>query len=214
MTRIIIDAPTTPDEEAAFEAPRRPDGLWFAHMMIHDGRYIYADTFTELVGAIIDDYDGIPATREGDEEAWIQRYLYGASIIAVLQSEINAQAAGNGALAQCTPEQIEVLFKDKQQPFVGVDGYPHWDCPVPLIVIDAHYVPVNEEHPAPTGRVAVFAIDTEDQFIMSLDRFGLIGYGFREGDDVGEPYESEAMDDDDFFDGTPEARVEDLVIES
>jgi hypothetical protein len=202
MTRIITEAPQ-PGQEDEYVPPRRPDGLWFGHMMDHDGRFIFADTFTELVGAIIDGYDDIPRTPEGDEEAWIQRYLHAVSVATVLQANINAQAAQKEELARCTPEQIDALFRDRREPFTGIAGNLHWDCPVPLILIDAHYVPVDKERPAPTGRVDYFYMDGEDQFIMSLDRFGLVGYGFREGEDVGEPYESEVMDDEDYFGRDP-----------
>jgi hypothetical protein len=172
MTEAIYIEADISDPNVAGNPPRKPDGSNYEYAVIVGDTMRLADTYTALVGAIIDGYDDI--ADDDNDAAMSARYHHARSFAAVLQAGYNGQADDQGALAECDAAQVDALFADKVNAYsADVFGSLDWDAPVPLVLIDGDYEPFTGL-PAPTGNIAWINAVEEQAFVNSLHDLGAI----------------------------------------
>lgn len=155
-----------------FALPTKPDGSFYAYELVHTGsgdRY-YDDTTTGLVNHLIPGYrDTAP-----DEQ-------YYARVLHALTVQVQTQA------------QINMLFMDKPRTDVehailtGVRvGQPmvdEWSCEVPLVLVDAYYMPYSNtptplstfgDYDDPENIIWLRPAGDEWTYLMSLQHLGVI----------------------------------------
>ena len=163
------------------EPPATKTGRQYRYELSYDGdhRRAYADTLTELCGALIEDYDpeattqrlvdeGVPAdqldaqvTGELDE----LRILHTVDIQVRLQADINAQEP----IDQLPGDQQHVLRGDRvTQPVIA-----RWDAAVPLVLSTHDYLPEGELA-LPTGNIIWLDPRDEATFLESLASAGIV----------------------------------------
>jgi hypothetical protein len=123
---VVTGNPDTHPQEPTdtIEAPLRPDGTAYAFEMLYAGmtRRAYADTADLLLDALI------PGYSNGDHHTqWTHRLTLAARAQVLTQAVFNAEPQ----FARATVEQREILAGTRHEPVI----VPHWDCPVPLVLI-------------------------------------------------------------------------------
>lgn len=132
---------SNPRGDQAVAVPQHDDGSAFRFEMICDdaAKRVYADTWTELVEALITGYADVSSTEEADQ----QRLLYAVRSQVELQAAICAGVVGH----KFTDDEIEVLLGDRHdQPRIGL-----WTSPIPLVLVTSYYQPIGEID-RPVGR--------------------------------------------------------------
>jgi hypothetical protein len=145
-------------------APRRPDGTQWRFEMIHAGGSLrtYAQTPAALVEALIPGYRAITTPTEA-AAARIR-------LACDLQVRRQAELATAPQLAECTPDQRDLLLGDFSRPPV----LDRWDGPIPLILVTTFYTPVGRIT-APQGRDIWWLDPGEDwELLVSLAQAGII----------------------------------------
>jgi hypothetical protein len=145
----------------------RPDGTRYRYEMICNGgsQRAYADSMTELIGALIPDY--VPMT---DNESNVARLRYSKNLEAALQAQF--LMADPDAV---TDEQRDVLLTSRRDP-LNID---HWDANVPLVAVTIDYEPYYPL-PQPTGNVVWIDPSDEATFLYSLNDLGHISLAIAE----------------------------------
>jgi len=173
ITRNPNDPPAQP--------PPSTTGEQYRYELTYDGdhRRAYADTLTELCGALIEGYDpaaitqrlideGVPpdqleaqVTGELDE----LRILHAVAVQVRLQADINAH------------EHIDQLPADQQQALRGdrvtQPAIDQWDAEVPLVLAAHDYQP-DGELARPHGNIIWLDPRDESTFLDSLAAAGLV----------------------------------------
>ncbi len=174
---IVTRNPNDPPPEPPLSKTGRP----YRYELTYNGdhRRAYADTLSELCGALIEGYDSDAITqRLVDEdvpddqlEALVTgeldelRIVHAVGVQVRLQAEINAQAP----IDQLPSDQLELLRGDRvTQPSIG-----HWDSDVPL-VLSAHDYQPDGDIPRPTGDIIWLDPRDESTYIQTLEAAGLI----------------------------------------
>ncbi len=174
---IITRNPNDPPPEPPLSKTGRP----YRYELTYNGdhRRAYADTLTELCGALIEGYDPDEITqRLVDEdvpdvqlEALVTgeldelRIVHSVGVQVRLQAEINAQAP----MDQLLPDQLQLLRSDR----VTQPSIDHWDADVPL-VLSAHDYQPDGDIPRPTGEIIWLDPRDESTYINTLEAAGLI----------------------------------------
>lgn len=171
----------TPD---TIDHPDHPNGDVWPFLMIHGDQATWADTRTELLGALIEGYDGLPDDPSGYESGFVARYTQAVAVATDVQTSVLLDAGEQGAfdpdaLAR-TPEgeeRLQVLFRERTISFdptgTALDGQrdpagnPVWDFDVPLVLIATDYAPYTDLR-EPTGRVIFVDPSTETTYLDSL----------------------------------------------
>ena len=174
---IVTRNPSDPPPDPPLSKTGRP----YRYELTYSGdhRRAYADTLSELCGALIEGYDPDEITqRLGDEdvpnfqlEALVTgeldelRIVHSVGVQVRLQAEINAQAP----IDQLPSDQLQLLRGDRvTQPSIG-----HWDSDVPL-VLSAHDYQPDGDIPRPTGDIIWLDPRDESTYIQTLEAAGLI----------------------------------------
>jgi hypothetical protein len=142
--------------------------------MIYDGgRWRgYANAEADLVGLLIDDYQGLDSDRRAEARV---RYAFDVHV------PLQADLAEPAALGMCTPEQRAVILGPRDTP-PAVDD---WDAPVPLVLVTTFYAP-DGARPRPRGDAeSVIWIDpgTDETLLASLAAAGWLTVARRTGAD-------------------------------
>lgn len=169
---------TPSDARAVTGAPHDGDGPWPFLLLHGEGDTTYADTATELVGALIPGYDDIPSDpdtatdADHDEALWLR---YGQAVVTagILQEGLLAAAvnAGDVDVVDFGEDNLNILLGDKAVPFTG----EVWSEQVPLCLISIHYAPFTDR-PQPAGRVVYVDPSTETAYLTSLHDIGLVQF--------------------------------------
>jgi hypothetical protein len=168
-----VIVPNRPEaEERLLEPPRRPDGTFYRFEMIADGGWsrFYDDDPNALLNFLIPGYLGL---NESDQlEA---RIRHAVDLQVRLQARINDFYND----ARRTPDEHALLTGPRHiQPSVD-----EWISPIPLVLVDAFYIPFSEQ-PSPLS-VAGDVLLTPNlwwlrparspmDYLMSLHEVGLI----------------------------------------
>lgn len=174
---IVTRNPNDPPPEPPLSKTERP----YRYELTYNGdhRRAYADTLSELCGALIEGYDPNEITqRLVDEdvpddqlEALVTgeldelRIVHSVGVQVRFQAEINAQAP----IDQLPPNQLQLLRSDR----VTQPSIDHWDSDVPL-VLSAHDYQPDGDMPRPTGDIIWLDPRDESTYIQTLEAAGLI----------------------------------------
>lgn len=175
LVTIPADAPvTTADGSAALPDYPHEGGQWRYLLFQPDGEALVSDTATDLVARIIGlEYDGLPDTDAGHDEAFGLRYDFMVSFAAFfqtirIQDAIYAQGFD---LEETSEDVLTILFQERTVPFENRDGStPVWNHVVPLILISVDYVPYSER-PKPSGNIIFLDPYTETSFLEGYCKF-------------------------------------------
>lgn len=152
----------TPVEHAL----EREDGSrWYAAMEREEGTIVVADTLTDLVAQLIDDYP-----LDGGAEALDARVAFASR---VAQSRQAALAFVATAESQFDPaveseEALTALFADRELPVADVEVWGH---EVPLVLLNTSYAPYTDVA-APSGNVQWIDPSDEGALLRSLVDLG------------------------------------------
>ncbi len=175
LVTIPADAPVT-DSSGAAALPEypNPDGAWRYLLFQPDGEALVSDTATDLVAKIIGlEYEGLPDTDAGNDEALGLRYDFMLSFTAFFQTiKIqDAVYASEFVIEDADEETLTILFRERTIPFESADGStPSWNHPVPLILIATDYAPYSTR-PKPVGNVSFVDPYTETTFLEGYCKF-------------------------------------------
>jgi len=163
---------SNPRGDQPLAIPSHDDDTPYRFEMIFDGdsRRAYADTWTELVEALIGGYADADSSEKADE----MRLLYAVRTQVELQAAICAGVVGY----KLTDRETEVLLGDRHsQPRVGM-----WRSQVPLVLVTSYYQP-DGEIDRPIGRPPNGEADSnliwldptdEQTLIASIDAIGVV----------------------------------------
>ena len=182
---IIITTDTTEDTIL----PKDENGAEWPFILIQGSTVYQAHSRTELVSAIIDGYEDIPHTTEGDTEALLARIDAALEIASKLQGEANAAATNeHGINFEEFPELAELVFTPKETALTIEGGY---DYDLPLYVVTSTYDAVESD--VPEGE-AIITIDPSNEatFLSSLVAIGLCDLHVLSDNDASEQDASEA----------------------
>lgn len=166
------------------EHPERHDGGMWPFVMIHGDQATWADSRTELVGALIEGYEELGDNPAGYEAAFEARYTQAVALATSVQTSVLLDAAEAGTFDPAdlvaTPageEQLQAFFVERTVPFdprgtalagnVDDSGAPVWDHEVPLVLIATDYAPFTDR-PLPTGRVVMIDPSNEKTYLDCL----------------------------------------------
>lgn len=182
MTHIIVEI--AEDGSLPETLPRQADGSSFPFALELGATLVFSDSRTDLVGLIIDGYDTIEETADGDLEALIARSSFASRYADSLQQMLVAQAVDDGRLSlnEASQTVLEALFNSRAtHTYQSKSG--EWNGPVPLVVSAHLYMPYQDSPPVPKGDVLVIDGFTETTFLDSLSAAGLISLNvFLDGD--------------------------------
>jgi hypothetical protein len=163
-------------------------GDLYRYELTYDGdhRRAYADSLTELCGALIEGYEpseitdrllseGVPVDRLEDlvgGELDEMRIVHTVGVQVRLQADINAQAS----LEDLRELQVATLRGDRvTQPAVD-----RWDAPVPLVLSTHDYQPQGDR-PRPDGNIIWLDPRDEATFLGTLEAAGLVRLAEHQG---------------------------------
>lgn len=152
-----LDGDTT-ETGAPLEAPVSADGTPFRYEMIFGGstRRAYANEPDDLINVLAPGY-----TDLGHDDQWSIRLALAA------RAQVYAQAlANNGpAFAAASTTDKQILSGTRHEPVI----VPHWDCPIPLVLIATDYAPAGKApRPAPLQGMPANVIYLDPSDDMSL----------------------------------------------
>ena len=166
---------SNPRGDQPIAVPAHNDGTPYRFEMIFDGasKRVYADTWSELVAALITDYNDDTPNEHADEE----RLLYAVRTQVELQAQILADA-DTAAHVALTGHETQILLGDRDTPpRVGL-----WRCEIPVVLVTSFYQP-DGELDRPLGRPPTGDADTnliwldptdEQTLILSLAAAGVV----------------------------------------
>lgn len=164
----------TVDSPPAGTGPEPPphESIW-PFLMAHGDQITWADTRSELVGALIDGYDDLADTPDGVAEATWARYRQAVAVAADVQASILMDATDSGDFdpeqLAATPEGeaiLNALMVERTVPLTELAG---WAFEVPIVLIDTDYAPFTEAA-RPDGRIIWIDPSDESRYLASLER--------------------------------------------
>lgn len=151
--------------------PKHEDGSPFAltlleHSEVAEGA-VFADTYDDLVGAMIDGYPVEPETEEERDLADALRIRFLVDVANEMQMAMTLTADAEGRLADATGHLLWVLSGPRDQ-HIEVPGGA-WNIEdLPLVLITTNYAPYTE-HERPGGDAIIWLDPTNARtFIRSL----------------------------------------------
>lgn len=177
-----------PTDPAVAPIPDQGGSYRFELSYSDDYRRAYADTLTELCGALIEGYDpaaiaehlsgqGVPNDQLETEvlgECDELRILYAVGVQVRLQAAINAVEP----IEDLPPEQQAKLFGDRvHQPAID-----HWDADIPIVLSTHDYQPYGPLH-KPDGNIIWIDPRDESTFLISLGAAGIVRLAERINED-------------------------------
>jgi len=148
----------------------REDGTsWHAALTYEGGAIVVADTVTELVADIIDDYE-FEDTVEGARAALDARYDFALEVVTNRQG-IHAWTMGlEGDFDPAVESEavLTMIFAEKDRVVVDIE---EWGHKMPLFLISTDYAPYTKA-PAPTGNIQWIDPATELTLLLSLQALG------------------------------------------
>jgi hypothetical protein len=151
-------------------ALNRDDGTsWYCALLRSDGAVVVADSLTELVADIVDDYV-FEDTIEGARASLDARYDFAVDVIATRQAfhAFAMSAEGDFDPAVESEAVLTAIFAEKDQAVVDIEVWGHI---MPLLLIATDYAPYTKLA-APTGNVQWVDPATELTLLLSLQELG------------------------------------------
>lgn len=154
---------------------RKDDGSLWPFVMIHNDRTVFADTRTELVGALIKGYDDIDPTDS--VTALVDRFDEALALANRLQGFIAGVVASDPesdfTYGDATEEELTLFLSDRlERPEQNI-GVTHWEHEVPLVLITTMFQP-HDDAEIVTGNVIWIDPTDETTFLDSLESVGQI----------------------------------------
>lgn len=162
MSFVILDPNDT-------TVPVNADGEEYRHILIRADETIAGDSVTDLLEAIIDGYDQIDHTPEGDVEALGLRYdaaVHVANLAQMAQNEYVGIPEG------ITDDEYVALTADRSSP-LAMDF--EWTLDPTLVLVATDYAPYTDI-PAPEGNVHFINPHTEESFLLTTSDVGVWSY--------------------------------------
>lgn len=152
------------------DAPKTDAGDEFPFALLTDTAAVYAESATELLGALIPGYAELLA--HADDEALVLRYVFAAEEAKNLQAIQAAQAEAEGTFNPETAgeEALTTLFEPKTAP-CSFEG--EWTLPVPLTLVRTDYDPFTSRT-LPTGNIVWLDPHTEMTLLLTLQTVGAL----------------------------------------
>lgn len=154
----------------------KDDGSPWPFVMLHGDRTVFADTRTELVGALIPGYDDIDA--DDDVTALVDRFNTAVRIANNLQGFIAGVVANDPnaefSLATATEEELTLFLSDRLDRPVENIGVTHWEHDIPLVLVTTMFEPYDTGHEIPSGHILWIDPTDETTFLDSLADLGQI----------------------------------------
>jgi hypothetical protein len=193
MTFITVDTDENGDLPATL--PTQEDGTPFPFVMEVSDTVVFSDSRTDLVGLIIDGYDQIPKTADGDREALLARAAFASRYADGLQQLLVSRAIEDGAFNVNDASQpvMEALFNSRAtHAFQSKSG--EWNGPVPLVIAAHLYAPYQDTPQLPRGDVIVIDGYTETTFLETVSETQLVRLSVYEPDAGDHAEEQEVAD--------------------
>lgn len=167
--------PNTTAGQAPPRPPVGPGGRPYLFELVHAGWRGYADTYDELVGLLIDGYDGLVTERA----RLAARLRYAADVQVPAQAAITA-TAGPQEFESLPPAEREALTGPRDQP----PAVARWTAPVPLVLVTSFYQPDGEvPRPEPAGGEVIWLDpSTDETLLVTLHEAGWIALAGRAAD--------------------------------
>ena len=159
--------------------PPHPENLGWAHVLAGGTTIVWADSATEALGGLIGGtYDHAIHTEQLAARCEIAVVFAGQ-----LQTDAVIDTPDSVDLGAQPSDVIGALTANRRIPFRGVrrpDGRltHQWDSPIPLVLIDTHYMPLTDR-PQPDGNIIWILASTEADLLTSLHDAGAIHYQTR-----------------------------------
>lgn len=165
---------TAEDRSMSDSLPTLANGAQYPFSMldVKTGDVVFAESRTELVAHIIDDYETSFDTEAAQDRALWQRYQIAVRVAGGLQAFLAAAAQEEGTFVPelITENDLNALLGDKSE---KPDDIKSWDHTVPLVLISTDYAP-HTQIAAPSGNVLWINPYNETTFLESLETAGLI----------------------------------------
>lgn len=148
----------------------REDGTsWHAAIIYEGGAIVVADSVTELVADLIDDYE-FEDTVEGARASLDARYDFAVEVVTGRQAiqAFAMTAEGDFDPAVESETVLTAIFADKDQAVVDVE---EWGHTMPLLLVATDYAPYTKL-PAPKGNIQWVDPATELTLLLSLQALG------------------------------------------
>lgn len=166
MTYEIIEGVPTPQTQANGDP-------WPYVLLLDEDRTMYADSYTDILGAVIDGYDEIPDDEEGDNTALVMRVEHAVVVASNVQAMMlhDAVAEKKFDIATANEEILSTLLSDRTQPIREIES---WDHDVPLVLLTLDYEPYNVLHAPPAGNIVWLNPADEGSYVRSLAGLGIL----------------------------------------
>lgn len=165
MSHVVIEG-TFPAE-----LPTREDGTPFPFSMATQSVAVFAETRTELVAHLVEGYDKLPASGEGDDTALWLRYKASVALANMHQQILAADAANAGTFDPSVEDEdtLTTIFSDRQE---KIDEISSWDRDLALVLVASGYAPYTTT-PRPGGNILWIDPYTEKTFLDGVQSLGL-----------------------------------------
>lgn len=150
----------------AIKQPAHPDGdKWLVVWVAPDGRAIFADSITDVIGEVITGYADLDDSDPNADPHLEARI----ATLASLGSSAQAAILQHDGAEHFTEEELTALLTPKELP-VGIET---WNPSTPLLLLTTTYAPFTE-HKVPEGSVVWLDPVTEVTFLSAMQT---LGYG-------------------------------------
>ncbi|MCC3299824.1 hypothetical protein [Arthrobacter caoxuetaonis] len=165
MSHVVIEG-TFPAE-----LPVREDGTPFPFSMATQSAAVFAETRTELVAQLVEGYDELPVTGEGDDTALWLRYKAAVALANMHQQVLAGDAVNAGTFDPSVEDEdtLTTIFTDRSE---KIDEIPSWDRDLPLVLVASGFAPYTTT-PRPAGNVLWIDPYTEKTFLDGVQALGL-----------------------------------------
>lgn len=143
---------------------------WYAALEYEHGTIVLADTLTELVQTLIDDYDPDTTSIRGAYAALDARYDFAVQVAGTRQA-LQAFVMNQEGLFDHEAESEEVLTTLFSEKDLFVPEIEEWAHQVPLVLIVTDYFPHSDRN-LPIGNIQWIDPTDELTLLKSLDVLG------------------------------------------
>ena len=161
--------------------PVQEDGSDYPYLLFAGNQMHASNTVTDLVGAIIEGYDDIDQSPEGNDDALWQRYLHAVAMANFIQKSFIVKSTKDGRLDvnKLDENDLNALMGERNLPVTDVEK---WNHNVPLVLIATDYAPFGTLRSKPEGNIMWLDPSLENQYLLSLANLGLVNYYVSSGE--------------------------------
>lgn len=165
MTYTIIEGTPTPQSQDNGEP-------WPLVLLLDEKSTMYTDSYTDILGVLVDGYEEIPDDEEGDTQALLMRVEHAVVVASTIQAMMLHDAVAEGVvdIGEADEDFLSTLLTDRTQP-IRIDS---WDHDVSLVLLTIDYAPFNVLHAPPSGNIVWLDPSDEADYVRSLNSAGAI----------------------------------------